>query len=727
MTSSVVLRTLPTPDSFRVPPRLEGLRRVSYNLWWSWHPEAHALFRRIHPERWIATRNPVAICSGPIDWEPLLEDPKFLTQVDEVVAAFDNYMAGGSDHWFPRAHGADLTNPIAYFCAEFGWHESLTLYSGGLGVLAGDHMKAASDMALPLVGVGLLYRRGYFRQAIDADGHQEHAYPEIDLSLLPLARAAGPTGEQLVVSIPLGDRRVSAAVWVAQIGRVPVLLLDTDISMNNVADRPITHILYVRGREMRLHQEMVLGVGGIRALRALGIDPSVYHLNEGHSALNLVERTREFVAAGETLDSALNHVKRHTVFTIHTPVSAGNEKFAVDLVRRVVGPLCDGTGEADAGGVPLQRMLDLAVGAEGDRGAFDLTALSLRLSVGANAVSKLHAETANNTWSPVITNKILGITNGVHMPTWVGRETRVVYEQFLNADLDRLDTDGPEAAGFWERLGGVDARAWWDAHGRQKVALGEFLRDSIRRQLGRHGEAPDALREADHFFDPNVLTIGFARRFATYKRANLLFTDIERLTRILSNSDRPVQIVFAGKAHPADRAGQEVIRDIWEKSRTDAFRGRIFVMEDYDMRTTRYLVAGCDVWLNTPRRPLEASGTSGMKASANGAVNVSILDGWWDEGYTGTNGFAIGDTSISPDDAAQDAADAESLYRILENEVVPRYYDRGADGLPAAWLDLARASIGSTLWRFSTTRMLHEYCEQLYLPAAAAPQTGSHR
>jgi len=312
------------------------------------------------------------------------------------------------------------------------------------------------------------------------------------------------------------------------------------------------------------------------------------------------------------------------------------------------------------------------------------------------------------------------------MPTWVGRETRVVYEQFLNADLDRLDTDGPEAAGFWERLGGVDARAWWDAHARQKVALGEFLRDSIRRQLGRHGDSPDALREADTFFDPNVLTIGFARRFATYKRANLLFTDIERLTRILSSSDRPVQIVFAGKAHPADRAGQEVIRDIWEKSRTDAFRGRIFVMEDYDMRTTRYLVAGCDVWLNTPRRPLEASGTSGMKASANGAVNVSILDGWWDEGYTGTNGFAIGDTSINPDDAAQDAADAESLYRILENEVVPRYYDRGADGLPAAWLDLARASIGSTLWRFSTTRMLHEYCEQLYLPAAA-PQTGSHR
>jgi len=587
-------------------------------------------------------------------------------------------------------------------------------------------MKAASDMALPLVGVGLLYRRGYFRQTIDADGHQEHAYPEIDLSMLPLARAAAANGEQLVVSIPLGDRRVSAAVWVAQIGRVPVLLLDTDISANSEADRPITHILYVRGREMRLHQEMVLGVGGIRALRAIGVDPSVYHLNEGHSALNLVERTREFVAAGETLESALEHVKQHTVFTIHTPVSAGNEKFGVDLVRRVVGPLCDGTGEADAGGVPLQRMLDLAVGAEGDRGTFDMTALSLRLSVGANAVSKLHAETANATWSPVITNKILGITNGVHMPTWAGRETRAVYEGFLNADLDRLDTEGPEAAGFWERLGSVDSRAWWDAHTRQKVALGEFLRSSIRRQLGRHGESPDALREADHFFDPNVLTIGFARRFATYKRANLLFTDLERLTRIVSSSDRPVQIVFAGKAHPADRAGQEVIRDIWEKSRTDAFRGRIFVMEDYDMRTARYLVAGCDVWLNTPRRPLEASGTSGMKASANGAVNVSILDGWWDEGYTGTNGFAIGDTSINPDDAAQDAADAESLYRILENEAVPRYYDRGADGLPAAWLDLARASIGSTLWRFSTTRMLHEYCEQLYLPAAA-PQTGSHR
>lgn len=726
MTNAVVLRALPTPESFRVPPRLEGLRRVSYNLWWSWHPEARALFRRIHEPRWIATRNPVAVCSGPIDWEPLLEDPKFLIQVDEVVAAFDNYMAGGSDHWFPRTHGANLTNPIAYFCAEFGWHESITLYSGGLGILAGDHMKAASDMALPLVGVGLLYRRGYFRQTIDADGHQEHAYPEVDLSLLPLVRAAGANGEQLVVSIPLGDRRVSAAVWIAQIGRVPVLLLDTDISANSEADRPITHILYVRGREMRLHQEMVLGVGGIRALRSLGVAPSVFHLNEGHSALNLIERAREFVVAGEPLETALERVKRSTVFTIHTPVSAGNEKFDVDLVKRVVGPLCDGTGEADSGGVPMQRVLDLAVGAEGDRATFDMTALSLRLSRGANAVSKLHAETANATWSPVTGSTILGITNGVHMPTWAGRETRAVYERFLNADLDQLDTAGPEASAFWERLGSVDALAWWDAHRRQKEALGDFLRSSIRRQLARHGESPEALRQADQFFDPTVLTIGFARRFATYKRANLLFTDLDRLERIVNDSERPVQIVFAGKAHPADRAGQEVIRDIWEKSRSDAFRGRIFVMEDYDMRTARYLVAGCDVWLNTPRRPLEASGTSGMKAAANGAVNVSILDGWWDEGFTGSNGYAIGDTSINPDELLQDESDAESLYRILEGEVAPRFYDRGADGLPTAWLDLARASIGSTLWRFSTTRMLHEYCERLYLPASA-PQTGAHR
>ena len=726
MVNSVVVPTLSTPTSFRVPPRIEGLRRVAYNLWWSWHPEARALFRRIHVGRWMATRNPVAVCSGPVDWEPLLDDPNFLTQVDEVVAAFDNYMTGGSEHWFPRTHGATLAGPIAYFCAEFGWHESLSLYSGGLGILAGDHMKAASDMALPMVGVGLLYRRGYFRQTIDADGHQEHSYPEVDLSLLPLTRAADKSGDHLTIGVPFGDRTVYAAVWVAQIGRVPVLLLDTDISANAESDRPITSILYVRGREMRLHQEMMLGVGGVRALRAVGVSPSVCHLNEGHSALGLVERVRELVTAGVPFDKALEGVKQSTVFTIHTPVSAGNEKFDVDIVRRVLGPLCAGADAPDSVSVPLEKVLELAVGAEGDRGSFDLTALSLRLSSGSNAVSKLHAVTANSTWTPVISREILGITNGVHIPTWTGRETRESYERFLNADLDQLDWDGPKSEVFWEQITGLDPRAWWDAHLVQKAALGEFLRTSLRKQLARHGESPASLREADSFFDPNILTIGFARRFATYKRANLLFSDFDRLARIVQDSRRPVQIVFAGKAHPADRAGQEVIRDIWEKSRGEALRGRVFLLEGYDMRVARFLVGGCDVWLNTPRRPLEASGTSGMKAAANGAVNVSILDGWWDEGYNGTNGFAIGDTSINPDNAAQDATDAESLYRILENEVVPRYYDRGPDGISGAWLNLARASIGSTLWRFSTTRMLHEYCELLYLPAAAA-QVGSHR
>jgi starch phosphorylase len=703
---------------FRVPPQFDGLRLLAYNLWWMWHPRAALLFSRLEPNTWSRYRNPVALLQSAVNWEPLVEDPVFIAEYHGVMDAFERYMVNGADHWFNRRHAGRLAGPIAYFCAEFGFHESLGIYSGGLGILAGDHMKSASDMALPLVGVGLLYRKGYFRQTIDADGHQEHENPDFDLVRLPFLRVLDPMGDPLTVSIELPGRVVWAAVWVLQVGRVPVLLLDTDHSGNSDADRPITHILYVRGREMRLHQELVLGIGGVRAIRTLGLAPAAWHLNEGHSAFSLVERARELVAGGMTLEDALARVRRSSVFSIHTPVSAGNERFDASLVRRIAGPAFEGGTGPTRGSVPLDEILRLGLGVEGDDGQFDMTAFCLRLSNGANAVSRLHAETANNTWEPILgTRAIVGITNGVHTPTWVGRATRELFERRLDADLDDLDGK-TDAAHFWERVGRVPDRELWEAHQYQKLELAVFARQRLRSQLARHGEAPSTLLELDGALDPAILTVGFARRFATYKRAQLLFSDMERLTRLVWNADRPVQFVFAGKAHPADRPGQQVIQGIFERSRSSGLRGRVFVLEDYNIRVAKLLVRGVDVWLNNPRRPMEASGTSGMKAAANGVVNLSVLDGWWDEGWTGDNGWAIGGRVTNPDEGAQDWADALDLYRILEDEVVPRYYERTPGGLPREWLALMKRSMSTTIWRFSTTRMLHEYAEQLYLPAA---------
>ena len=695
---------------FPLPPRLEGLRRLAYNLHWSWHPRTRGLFNLIDRTAWTRYRNPIPVISGPTEWSRLLDDAKFLAEYHDVLAEFDAYMANGAGHWFQRRYADRLNGPIAYFCAEYGFHESLGIYSGGLGVLAGDHMKSASDMALPAIGVGLLYRKGYFRQTIDADGHQEHDYPDYDLTRLPLGRVQDASGRPLTVTVELPGRDLTVAVWVAQVGRVPVLLLDTDVPENNDADRPITHILYVRGREMRLHQELVLGIGGVRAIRALGLAPAVWHLNEGHSALLLAERAREYVSRGVALDDAWGQVRRDSVFTIHTPVSAGNERFDADLVRRLAGPLFD------AGGVPVQEVLDLGLGVDEDPGQFDMTAFSLRLTHGANAVSHLHAQTANETWQGVVDHPILGITNGIHGPTWIGQPIAEPLEA-LGADLDDLD-ESTQAGRFWERLERIPGRDLWDAHLRQKRELAHFARGRLRSQFARHGEAPSVLAELETALDPDVLTIGFARRFATYKRAGLLFTDIDRLARMLFDESRPVQVVFAGKAHPADRPGQRVIQEIFQRSRSPQLRGRVYILENYDVRVARFLVQGVDVWLNNPRRPLEASGTSGMKAAQNGVPNVSVLDGWWDEGYEGDNGWAIGDRETDPDEAAQDWRDSGDLYRQLEDDIIPRYYDRDESGIPQRWLAVTRRAMATALWRFSTTRMLHEYTEELYLPAA---------
>ncbi len=717
MPTRVIVPTIPGA-SFRLPPQLEGLRALAYNLYWAWHPRTRVIWSRIDRRVWNRHRNPIPVLAGPVDWTRLLDDASFMAEVRELLRDFDRYLENGSDRWFVRHHADELPGPVAYFCAEYGLYESLGIYSGGLGVLAGDHMKTTSDMALPFVGVGLMYRRGYFHQTIDADGHQEHAYPDYDLSRLPVGRVQGRDGEPLLVSIALPGRDLQIAVWAVQVGRTPVLLLDTDIPENADADRPITHILYVRGREMRLHQELVLGVGGVRVLRALGIDPAVWHLNEGHSAFLLAERAREYVAGGADLDAAWDRVRRDSVFTIHTPVSAGNERFSTDLVRQIAGPLLDGDGRPGTGGVPIDAVLEVGLGADGDRSQFDMTGFSLRLTHDANAVSQLHAQTADATWSGISPHPIRGVTNGIHVPSWMGNAMGETLNREIDADLDDLDEES-EVGPFWDHLGEVSTADLWEAHQREKLELAIFARRRLRNQFARHGEAPAVLDALETALDPDILTIGFARRFATYKRAGLLFSDLDRLANLLWNEERPVQIVFAGKAHPADRPGQQVIQEIFGRSRSERLRGRVFILEDYDMRIGRYLVAGVDVWLNNPRRPLEASGTSGMKAAMNGAVNVSVLDGWWDEGYVGDNGWAIGGREQNPDEGAQDWSDAQDLYRILEDEVVPRYYERDPFGRPVAWVELMRRSMAASLWRFSTTRMLHDYVEKMYLPAAA--------
>ena len=720
MTSPVRVPTQPGYD-FGLPPGLEGLGDLAYNLWWSWTPRAGALFARIDSAAWARHRSPIPVLRGlePGRWAELLADEDFMVDASRLLDEYERYLANGSDSWYSKATDSDpsasLPGPIAYFCAEYGIHESMQIYSGGLGILAGDHCKSASDAALPFVGVGLLYRRGYFRQQIDADGHQEHAQPDLDPAAQPLRRARGRDGSPLQVSVDFPGRKVHAAVWVAQVGRVPLLLLDTDIPANDGADRPITHILYVRGREMRLCQELVLGIGGVRALRGLGIEPAAWHLNEGHSAFLLLERARELLVAEPGLDpgEALSRVGGNSVFTIHTPVKDGNEQFERELATRLLAPWLN------ACHMPAERLMELGRGL-GDEAEppFDMTAFVLRHATAANAVSRLHGETANATWSSLVHHPISAITNGVHAATWIGRPLRRLYERATATSLGS-DAAGPEV---FDRLRDVSEADLWGSHRQQKRELLEFMRRRLVRQFARHGESPGVLRELHAAFDPETLTIGFARRFATYKRADLLFHDEARLARLLADPERPVQLVLAGKAHPADRPGQKVIQRIFTLSRSEPLRGRVFILEDYDMRIARFLVGGVDIWLNNPRRPLEASGTSGMKAAMNGIPSISILDGWWDEAFNGQNGWAIGGRDTLADEAAQDEADAAELYRLLEDEVVPRFYARDAGGTPGDWVATMRAAIEAAIWQFSTARMLGQYVNTMYRPAARAAE-----
>ncbi|MCL4836411.1 MAG: alpha-glucan family phosphorylase [Thermoanaerobaculia bacterium] len=705
-------------SGIELPIEFRRLYDMAYNYWWTWTPRARQLFAAIDSRAWAIYRNPLQMLIN-LDrsaWSGLREDSTFVQLYEDVAREFERYLDPATETWFRRAHPGHGEGPFAYFAMEFGLHQSLALYSGGLGVLCGDHLKSASDLGVPLVGVGLLYRHGYFMQNIDADGRQQHIYPEYDFSRLSVRPAAGHTGREVLVTVPFPGREVAAKVWVAQVGRVPLLLLDTDVSQNDPADRPIASILYTPGREMRLAQELLLGVGGVRALRALGIEPSVWHLNEGHSVLLVLERLRELVQhGGVPLGEAFDRVRRRTVFTTHTPVPAGNEQFEPQVARKYLEPW------SALLGMPADELLALGNADHGEPSQnFNLTAMSVRASSYVNGVSRINAEVAGGMWRHLFVDGNSGapgveaITNGVHPTTWLGTEMQRLFNGRLGAGW-RAEVDSPA---FSEKLAGLPDEELWRTHQAQKARLARFARARLRDQQARHGVSPEELRSLEDRFDVDALTIGFARRFATYKRAALLFSDLHRLRALVCHPERPVQVVLAGKAHSADRAGQELIQHLYQLSCSPELKGRVFFLEDYDMRVGRMLVCGVDVWLNTPRPPLEASGTSGMKAAMNGALNCSIADGWWPEAADGDNGWVIDAGTRSDDEGQQDRDDALALYRLLEEEIVPRYYERDADGLPRGWIARMKQAMATITPAFSSHRMVRDYCDRAYVPAA---------
>lgn len=700
-----------------LPRRLEGLHNLAYNLWWCWNHDAVALFRRIDPELFEQLDNSPVKLLGAVDqgrMEQLQKDEGFLAHMDRVVRSFEHYLNGPT--WYQETYGQSGECRIAYFSAEFGIHESVPVYSGGLGVLAGDHLKSASDLGLPLVGVGLMYREGYFRQYLNVDGWQQERYPENDFYNLPLipemkADGVGP----LVVSVPFPGREVHARVWRIQVGRVPLYLLDTNIPQNSAEDRTITARLYGGDHDMRVRQEMILGIGGVRALRALGKAPTVCHMNEGHSAFCNLERIRLMMEqTGKDFAAAREAVAAGAVFTTHTPVPAGNDTFAAPLIEHYLGYL------APQLGLDKHEFLGLGRQNPKDHGEpYCMTVLAIRLANVTNGVSKLHGKVSRKMWKgiwtelPEVEIPITSITNGVHVPSWVSADMMQLYERYLGLHIEERPTD----YGVWKRAEHIPDAELWRTHERRRERLVAFARHRLKSQLRHRGAPPAEIARADEVLDPDALTIGFARRFATYKRGTLLFRDLARLSAILNDKDRPVQIIFAGKAHPRDHGGKELIAEILHVARRPEFRRRIVFLEDYDMNMARYLVQGVDVWLNNPRRPLEASGTSGMKVSCNGGLNLSILDGWWVEGYHQDNGWAIGAGEEYVDLTYQDDVESRAIYDLLEQEIVPAFYNRTNDGLPRAWLKHMKRAIASNTAYFNTNRMVQEYMEKCYWPS----------
>lgn len=700
------------PNHFDLPRRISRLGELAYNLWWTWNPDAQRLFSRIDNALWERlNHNPLLFMRqvGRSEINAASQKTHYLEQYDRVMQEFDAYL-GASTNWVNREYPKKDGQCIAYFSMEFGLHETLPIYSGGLGVLAGDHLKGSSDLGLNLVGMGLMYAEGYFSQHISEDGWQEDQNQPIKVNDLPILPVLQEDGQPLTISISYPEHSVSARIWEIRLGRLPLYLLDSDLPVNSPDDRKLTTRLYWSNLDLRIKQELLLGVGGVRALRALGLDPQVWHMNEGHAAFLTLERIRERVATGVSFEDASKATRASNVFTTHTPVPAGNDEFPAWLVDKYLASLWPDLG------LPRQQFMDLAGHHQSYGDTFSMPILALKFSDHRNGVSELHGRVARHMWKdlwPGVAEEevpITHVTNGVHTPTWLARRLRNLYDHHLGTDwLER--NDDPQ---IWAGISSISIPDLWEVHQHLKRKLAFYLLSRARLGWMDGDLHPVQVLASGALLDPYVLTIGFARRFATYKRANLIFKDLPRLLSLLNRPNRPVQIIFAGKAHPADEPGKQLIQEVYRTIKQADNGGRLVFLEDYDINLARYLVQGVDVWLNTPRRPNEACGTSGMKAGINGVLNLSVLDGWWREAYNGNNGWVVGDDGDSLSES-QDSTDAASLYHTLENEIIPLYYgERGGDNIPHKWVEKMKEAIRTITPQFGVQRMIKEYVARLY-------------
>jgi starch phosphorylase len=706
-----------TLDRF-IAPLQERLWALARNLWWSWDHNSSSLFLDLDPARWNElNHNPVALLGElPLaKLEARAAELMLHSRVNYAYRRMLEYLEADRT-WGAKNAGVLRPHPVAYFSAEFGVHESLPVYSGGLGVLAGDHIKSASDLDIPLVGIGLFYGQGYFRQRLDLAGWQREEYLKTDVNQMAMEVAIGKDRRPVVVEIETRSGRIQAKVWRVKVGRRDLLLLDSDVEGNAPEDRELTSRLYGGDLRIRIRQELLLGVGGLRALKALGISPGVLHLNEGHSAFAVLEAIRmRMEEEGLAFDAAIPRVSREVVFTTHTPVPAGHDRFDAGLIEEHIGPLRESLG--------LSNESLMGLGRENPGNSdelFCMTVLALRLSRRANAVSALHAEVSRAMWTGLFRDKVeddvpIGhITNGVHVPSWLAPQMFRLYDRHLGTDWHQRSSE----AKIWLGIEDVDDGELWETHLNLKSQLIEFVRRRAVEQAQHRGESREAVQRFGRVLSPDALTIGFARRFATYKRANLILTDIERLASMVNDPNRPVQFVFAGKAHPLDEPGKKVLQQIAELMRDPKFRDKFVFVEDYDINVGRRFVQGVDVWLNNPRRPLEASGTSGQKVVLNGGLNLSVLDGWWAEAFDGMNGFAIGTGRTHSNMSIHDSRDGEDLMRTLREEVIPLYYLRDRDGLPRGWIKRMKRTIRTLGWRFNADRMVMDYTQKCYVPAA---------
>ncbi|ULL18426.1 alpha-glucan family phosphorylase [Paenibacillus sp. H1-7] len=692
----------------KLPLEIERLPELAYNLWFSWNDDALDLFARIDRERWDQIlHNPVRLLleTDPAVWESMSRDEDFIQHYQRVMKHWDAY--NNEATWFQKTYPDHLQHTIAYFSAEFGFHESLPMYSGGLGILAGDHCKSASDLGIPLVGIGLLYKKGYFNQKINAEGWQHAEAMSYDFSRLPILQVVTDQGDPLIVDVPMADRTVKLNLWQVLIGRNKLYLLDADHEANSPWDRELTAQLYGGNQDIRIAQEILLGVGGVRALRALELPTAVYHINEGHAAFQGIERIREQLESGVPFHVAVEVIRASSVFTTHTPVPAGHDAFPPSMVEYYFSSMFSKWKE--------HKQAWMKLGLDNAKPLFNMTHLALNTAALRNGVSKLHGQVSRNMFRSFhgsIDEKevpISHITNGVHMKSWLAPELKELFDRFLPGTWVSNQTNSD----LWRAIDIIPPESLWEVHMQLKERLLRYARANLREQRRRNDLPAEKVEEVRGFLSARALTIGFARRFATYKRANLIFNDLNRLDRIVNNPDRPVQFLFAGKAHPADHPGQEVIREIYRVSQMDRFKGKIVLLENYDIHLARYLVQGVDVWLNNPQRPYEASGTSGQKAAMNGAINFSVLDGWWEEGFDGSNGWSI-DGNNDADSSTQHRENTESIYRKLEQEIIPLYYNQGQ--LPVQWVSRMKRSIQSLTPAYNTDRMVMDYTNLTYIP-----------